>query len=119
MANQYTKSKINEKAVSEYISKKGSLREIAENYNTTRKILTRWVTQSGYKIFPKKQLNYNDDLFEIINTEEKAYWLGFIYADGYVSDEYSFEVSLSLKDKEHLMKLGKFLNKEVKSRNLK
>lgn len=119
MANQYTKSKINNNAVLEYISKKGSLKEIAAKYNTTRKVLTRWVKQSGYDIYPKKQLNYKDNLFEIIDTEEKAYWLGFIYADGYVSDKYDFEISLSLKDIAHLEKLGNFLDKEIKKDNFR
>lgn len=30
-------------------------------------------------------LSYNKDYFEDINTISKAYWLGFLYADGYVS----------------------------------
>ena len=115
MANQYTKSKINKNAVSDYILKKGSLEEIGKNYNVSRKVMTRWVRQSGYDIYPKKQLDYHDHLFEIIDSEEKAYWLGFIFADGYVSDRYDFEVSLSIKDIKQLEKLGKFMNKEVKT----
>lgn len=29
-----------------------------------------------------RKYNYNDNYFENIDTEEKAYWLGFIAADG-------------------------------------
>lgn len=29
----------------------------------------------------KKKYNFNEDYFEVIDTEEKAYWLGFLYAD--------------------------------------
>lgn len=29
----------------------------------------------------------NEDFFEVIDTEAKAYWLGFIYADGYVTSK--------------------------------
>lgn len=50
------------------------------------------------------------NIFETIDTEEKAYWLGFLYADGYVSKYNQVEVALSLEDEEHLHKLKKFIN---------
>ena len=37
-----------------------------------------------------KQYECNEKFFDLIDDEHKAYWLGFIYADGYVShDKYS------------------------------
>lgn len=51
--------------------------------------------------------NCNINYFDIIDTEEKAYWLGFIYADGYISKiEYGFLFGLALSsvDNEHLSK---------------
>lgn len=60
--------------------------------------------------------NYNENVFDSIDTEEKAYWLGFIYADGYISSDplngkshYQFGITLSAKDKEHLEKFAKFI----------
>ena len=50
------------------------------------------------------------NIFETIDTEEKAYWLGFLYADGYVSKYNQIEVSLALEDEEHLGKLKTFIN---------
>ena len=35
---------------------------------------------------------YNKDYFEKINTSEKAYWLGFLYADGCITRFYKGEV---------------------------
>ena len=32
----------------------------------------------------RRKYNVNDSYFEKIDTEHKAYWLGFIYADGYI-----------------------------------
>ena len=51
------------------------------------------------------------DIFQIIDSEEKAYWLGFIYADGSV-DKYNkrLKVGVSITDIEHLEKLKHFLN---------
>ena len=49
--------------------------------------------------------DYNDTFFDIIDTEEKAYWLGFMYADGNVPIKISScEVSLQILDVDHLIK---------------
>jgi len=50
--------------------------------------------------------------FDDIDTEEKAYWLGFIYADGYVSTN-TLQVHISVKDLSHLLKLGYILDTSV------
>jgi intein/homing endonuclease len=52
---------------------------------------------------------FNEDYFENINTEEKAYWLGFIAADGSIvkSSEYNsyrLYINLSHIDESHLEK---------------
>ena len=53
---------------------------------------------------------YDTKSFEIINTPEKAYWLGFIFADGNVVYTKSTKnLKLTSKDKEILIKFKKFL----------
>lgn len=48
--------------------------------------------------------------FEDIDTEEKAYWLGFLYADGSVgSKEDKIELGLAEKDLEHIKKFKSFM----------
>jgi hypothetical protein len=65
--------------------------------------------------FQVKDLNINEHIwnesFSKIETEEQAYWLGMMYADGYVSKD-SNRIELTLKDKEHVEKFAKFLNLE-------
>lgn len=59
------------------------------------------------------EYNYNEKYFETIDSEHKAYWLGFLYADGYVEPIYRrekikafrIEISLCIEDKPHLQKL--------------
>nr|DAG76107.1 MAG TPA: LAGLIDADG DNA endonuclease family [Caudoviricetes sp.] len=48
------------------------------------------------------------DFFENIDTEEKAYWLGFIAADGCVAKHMrSCTIELARRDREHLIKFEK------------
>ena len=64
-----------------------------------------------------KDKDFNDNIFDVIDSEDKAYWLGFIYADGYISKinsaknhQHLFEIQLAKKDKSHLEKLKLFFN---------
>lgn len=63
------------------------------------------VKQMRHKIY------FKNDTFNKINTEEKAYWLGFLYADGNVrsGDRSGMEIGLSKKDVNHLYKFRDFL----------
>lgn len=52
------------------------------------------------------------DFFKVIDTEEKAYILGFVCADGHIGKD-RLVISLSIKDKEILEKISKCLNSNV------
>lgn len=59
--------------------------------------------------------NLDHDYFEVIDTEEKAYWLGFLYADGYVNENtYQIELTLCEKDRTHLDKFCKSIKSTYK-----
>jgi len=60
---------------------------------------------------------FNENYFEAIDTSEKAYWLGFIFADGSVvktdkkvSTYNRLQINLSIKDKNHLEKFAQAIN---------
>jgi intein-encoded DNA endonuclease-like protein len=75
-----------------------------------------------YKILHKNKITRNYDechvpiqrkrnFFKEINTEKKAYWLGFLYADGCVhSHNCGISLALHTKDAEHLELLKTSLN---------
>lgn len=48
-----------------------------------------------------KTYHWDESFFELIDTEQKAYWLGFIAADGCV-DHKEFRLHISERDVEHL-----------------
>ena len=62
--------------------------------------------------------NLNKEYFKNIDTEEKAYWLGFIAADGCVykmsKNAYRLQINLSYKDIEHLELFNKCLESDYK-----
>lgn len=70
-----------------------------------------------------KKYNYNENYFEEIDTEEKAYWLGFIAADGSIVNNGSvLEISLKQSDRNHLIKFANAIgetDRMVKDRNQK
>ena len=58
--------------------------------------------------------NYNRHIFDIIDTPEKAYWLGFIVADGYLNiDRRMLRIKLGNIDKQHLIKYIEFLDGDI------
>lgn len=52
-----------------------------------------------------KYLSYNKDYFNKIDNPTKAYWLGFLYADGYTTIDNRWGLEIMLSDKEHLQNL--------------
>lgn len=57
----------------------------------------------------------NRYIFKSIDNEFKAYWLGFLYADGSVgSTDYRVELTLAEKDYNHLVKFKDFIGLDNK-----
>lgn len=58
------------------------------------------------KLIRHRKYEFNFSFFKNIDTEEKAYWLGFLYADGCVTN-CAIKLELQSRDEEHLRKLLK------------
>jgi len=89
-------------------------KEIADILNIDRRVTSKYLKEAGVKFSRNNKANINSNIFNIIDTEEKAYWLGFLYADGYISDNNNLELSLKLSDEEHIKKFKSFLSFEGK-----
>lgn len=86
-----------------------SYKEIAIKLNRTENAIKAKTNKLG---LIKSKYIYNKDYFKVIDSEEKAYWLGFIYADGYVcANDTGSELGIELQigDIEHLKKFNKSL----------
>lgn len=72
-------------AVNDHINGK-LLKDVCTEYNISSATVYRYMKQHNiiYKNGHGRKNHFNQDYFENIDTEHKAYWLGFIYADGNV-----------------------------------
>ena len=52
-----------------------------------------------------KYLSYNKEYFRNIDSPTKAYWLGFLYADGYTTKDDRWGLEIKYDDKEHMNNL--------------
>ena len=94
-----------------------TLTKAAKHFGVSIAALSKILHKHNYTI---KQNLFNENVFDTIDTEEKAYWLGFIFADGSISStqkQYTFELSLKIEDIEHLNKFNQFM--EHKKDNVK
>jgi len=90
---------------------------LSKIYNVSYSTILRIIRRNNINVRtqPEAQRKYNCDynFFEDINTEEKAYWLGFIAADGCVNvrkNQSVLTISLQGKDENHLEKFKKNIN---------
>jgi phage antirepressor YoqD-like protein len=93
-----------------------SVYEIASTMRIRRGTIADYLRMRGYNTHKDaRKYIVNEDSFETIDTEEKAYWLGFLYADGYVSEQPTPYIELALKegDYRHLVKFTEFLQSDV------
>ena len=84
-----------------------SMRQIEKDYGVTRQSVATYLEKIGIKTTKgnhHRKYTHQYDFFENIDTEEKAYWLGFMFADGYIVDysnkygEDKFGITLHSKD---------------------
>jgi intein-encoded DNA endonuclease-like protein len=91
-----------EEIIQEYNNKK-SIVNIAKDYNSSVRYISLILKQNGIKqrTYEENNRKYSIDesFFEKIDTEEKAYLLGLLYADGY-NNEKEGNVILTLQDKD-------------------
>ena len=91
-----------------------SCRKIAETFNCSESFINKTLTEQNIikRTGGSYRRSYDQNFFNTIDTEAKAYWLGFLYADGCVQEKSTGQklVSLAVKDKEVIDKFIESLN---------
>ena len=97
---------LNEIEVINQYNKLKNIHKVAKNFNVSITPIKRILSEHGLDISNRRYC-VDDSYFDKIETEEKSYWLGFLYADGYIRERKSgnsLEMKLSIRDREHLEK---------------
>ena len=95
---------IDDNLVIEKYNELKNLKKVAESFGVSLRPIKRILKKNNLEL-TNRRYNVNHKYFEVIDTEEKAYWLGFLYADGCViktKTGSSLLLKLSVKDEEHL-----------------
>ncbi|WP_099301834.1 LAGLIDADG family homing endonuclease [Bacillus sp. Marseille-P3800] len=85
------------------------LTEQLNSFNDIKKDDKQVRTKAATMGLSKRKYKYDNTFFETINTEEKAYWLGFVYADGWITKSKNgaeLGIELGIIDKKHLFKFN-------------
>lgn len=119
----------NENVVNLYTEQGLSLSEIESLIHSDKRTIKDYLIIKGIElkgvkppkvqptIVGRSELRFNEKTFDKIDTEEKAYWLGFIFADGYITtNEKRFGITLQARDVGHLHKFNRFM--ECKDNNV-
>lgn len=103
--------------VQEHIEKQKTIRQIARendcSHTTVRKHFKKHGLVSMTSLYDNRYgetLTYNRDYFHSIDSSEKAYWFGFLYADGSMSitdKQKALRLTLSTSDREAIEALSK------------
>ena len=96
---------------------KEKTKDILEKLEIPIRTLIKCLVRNNIKKKSSKKYIFDENYFEVIDSEDKSYWLGFFYADGYVRNRKNSSESrlkLSIKDLDHLEKFKKTINGDNK-----
>lgn len=86
--------------------------KIAKKFGFTRHVISRFLRKNGISIIKRtcKKYNINENYFDTIDTEDKAYFLGLMYADGNVAKNGNMcKISLQEQDVDILEKFKLYI----------
>jgi transposase len=86
-------------------------KELAEKFHRSTDTIHKILIKNSVAIISQPKINKNqiDTYFDIIDTEEKAYWLGFIFADGNIFNN-QLTIEIHERDRELLERFKIALN---------
>jgi hypothetical protein len=93
----------------EHIENRLTYSQIREKYNIPRGTWDYWVRKKLKLKNDHRKHRANDSFFSNIDTEEKAYLLGFLYADGYLANDGRMGCRLTEDDIEIIKLIQKYI----------
>lgn len=101
--------------VQKYKTKKYTYAQLGREYGITGESISALIKRRDIKseklIYNKRKYTINENFFDIIDTEEKAYFLGLLYADGYnCTTRNIVRITLKIEDEDILNKFKKAID---------
>lgn len=113
MGKKITFSEEQIKNIVERYNNGDSCPKIGQDYNVSPQTINRLLCKNNIIISNRKH-NFNEDYLKKIDSAEKAYWVGFIAADGYVHEKRGFmRIKLQECDYDHLVKFVQAINGDI------
>lgn len=82
----------------EHIKNRLSYKQIEAKYNIPRGTWDYYIRRKLHLSYDGRKHVPNDTFFDCIDSEEKAYLLGYLYADGYIANDGRMGIRLANKD---------------------
>ncbi len=84
-----------------------SVRQLSKDYGFSRRTINKYLILNGsaieFRDNKKRKFKLRENYFEIIDNPKKAYFLGFLFADGYIlKDGYTSGITLANTDRNTL-----------------
>lgn len=106
--------------LSEELERGNSYIQLAKIFDINPDTLANLAKENNIHKDNRRKYTINEHYFDIIDSKEKAYWLGFLAADGYVDQNRGIiDISLQEEDKSHIQRFLKAIgsNKMPKERH--
>lgn len=98
-----------------YTCERYSINKLRKVFKLQFEDIKKVLTDNGINVRTQREsrltYQYDESYFSEIDTPDRAYWLGFIYADGFITKRVngSTVFGLTLADREPLEKLNEYL----------
>ena len=109
MSKGFTKEKLEQIYETECIHNKMRYSEVRKKYSIPRGTWDYWIRKKLGKKADLRKHPANDNFFDSIDTEIKAYLLGYLYADGYLASDGRIGIRLQEDDVEILELIQKYI----------
>lgn len=91
-----------------------SAKQLGIKYGIDKRRVQKWAREEGTyrdKNLSHRIFHFNENIFDLIDSPEKAYWLGFLYADlyNYNDKRHYIRLELKLTDKDHVINFCNFV----------
>lgn len=81
-----------------YANRKTDFKGLSNLLNVSERSVSRVLKEANINTKRINRYRLNESFFNKIDTEQKAYILGLLFADGYIGDEHFNNIVLQLKD---------------------